>query len=67
VGVIHKITNLVSGEMKFNISAMTIEAAEGIFRGNIKIFVHDKEELDELVKRLIALPGIDSVDRYDTE
>jgi GTP diphosphokinase / guanosine-3',5'-bis(diphosphate) 3'-diphosphatase len=67
VGVIHKITNLVSGEMKFNIAAMTIEAAEGIFRGNIKIFVHDKEELDELVKRLIALPGIDSVDRYDTE
>jgi GTP diphosphokinase / guanosine-3',5'-bis(diphosphate) 3'-diphosphatase len=67
VGVIHKITNLISGEMKFNIAAMTIEAAEGIFKGNIKIFVHDKEELDELVKRLIALPGIDSVDRYDTE
>jgi GTP diphosphokinase / guanosine-3',5'-bis(diphosphate) 3'-diphosphatase len=67
VGVIHKITNLISGEMKFNISAMTIEAAEGIFRGNIKIFVHDKEELDALVKRLIDLPGIESVDRYDTE
>jgi len=67
VGVIHKITNLISGEMKFNISAMTIEAAEGIFRGNIKIFVHDKDELDELVKRLIALSGIESVDRYDTE
>ncbi len=67
VGVIHKITNLISGEMKFNIAAMTIEASEGIFRGNIKIFVHDKEELDNLVNRLIALPGIESVDRYDTE
>jgi GTP diphosphokinase / guanosine-3',5'-bis(diphosphate) 3'-diphosphatase len=67
VGVIHKITNLISGEMKFNISAMTIEAKEGIFEGNVKIFVHDKEELDELVKRLITLPGIEQVDRYDTE
>jgi len=67
VGVIHKITNLISGEMKFNISAMTIEASEGIFRGNIKIFVHDKDELDELVVRLTALPGIEKVDRYDTE
>ncbi len=67
VGVIHKITNLISGEMKFNIAAMTIEAAEGIFRGNMKIFVHDKEELDELVKRLAKLPGIERVDRYDTE
>jgi GTP diphosphokinase / guanosine-3',5'-bis(diphosphate) 3'-diphosphatase len=67
VGVIHKITNLISGEMRFNISAMTIEAKEGIFEGNVKIFVHDKEELDELVKRLLALPGIERVDRYDTE
>jgi GTP diphosphokinase / guanosine-3',5'-bis(diphosphate) 3'-diphosphatase len=67
VGVIHKITNLISGEMKFNISAMTIEAKEGIFEGNVKIFVHDKEELEELLKRLKALPGIERVDRYDTE
>lgn len=67
VGVIHKITNLISGELKFNISAMTIEAKEGIFEGNVKIFVHDKEELDELVNRLIGMTGIERVDRYDTE
>ena len=67
VGVIHKITNLISGEMKFNISAMTIEAKEGIFEGNVKIFVHDREELEELLVMLKALPGIERVDRYDTE
>jgi guanosine-3',5'-bis(diphosphate) 3'-pyrophosphohydrolase len=67
VGVIHKITNLISGELKFNISAMTIEAKEGIFEGNVKIFVHDKEELDKLVDRLNAMSGIERVDRYDTE
>jgi GTP pyrophosphokinase len=67
VGVIHKITNLISGEMKFNIAAMTIEAQEGIFEGKIKIFVHDKDELDELVKQLLDLPGIDRVDRFDAE
>ena len=67
VGVIHKITNLISGELKFNISAMTIEAKEGIFEGNVKIFVHDKEELDELVDRLVSMTGIERVDRYDTE
>jgi GTP pyrophosphokinase len=67
VGVIHKITNLISGELKININAMTIEAKEGLFFGNIKIYVHDKEELDELVERLKKLPGIETVDRYDTE
>jgi GTP pyrophosphokinase len=67
VGVIHKITNLISGELKVNISAMTIEANEGIFNGNVRVFVHDKEELDQLVNRLLELPGIERVDRYDTE
>jgi GTP pyrophosphokinase len=67
VGVIHKITNLISGELKINISALTVEAKEGIFHGNIKVFVHDKEELEELVDRLKKLNGIQSVDRYDTE
>src|SRR5215831_18910537 len=67
VGVIHKITNLISGEMKINISALTIEAKEGLFFGNIKIYVHDKEELDELVNSLKKLPGIETVDRFDTD
>jgi GTP pyrophosphokinase len=67
VGVIHKITNLISGEMKININAMTIEAKDGLFYGNVKVYVHDKEELDELVERLKRLPGIETVDRYDTE
>ncbi len=53
--------------MRLNISAITIEAKEGVFEGNIKIFVHDKDELDELVNRLLKLSGIETVERYDTE
>jgi GTP diphosphokinase / guanosine-3',5'-bis(diphosphate) 3'-diphosphatase len=67
VGVIHKITNLISGEMRMNISAMSIEANEGIFKGNLKIFVHDKDELENLVEALVKLPGIETVDRYDID
>jgi len=67
VGVINKITQLISGELRINISALTIEASEGIFQGNIKIFVHDKDELEELVIRLMSLPGIEKVERYDTD
>ena len=67
VGVVNKITSLISGELKINISALTIEAKEGVFEGNIKLYVHDKEELDELVLKLKELRGIEKVDRYDTE
>jgi GTP diphosphokinase / guanosine-3',5'-bis(diphosphate) 3'-diphosphatase len=67
VGVINKITNLISGDLKININALTIEAKEGLFEGNIKVYVHDKDELEDLVEHLKNLPGIESVDRYDTE
>ncbi|MBU6157668.1 MAG: RelA/SpoT family protein [Bacteroidetes bacterium] len=67
VGAVSKILSLVSGEMKLNISAITIEAKEGVFEGNIRLFVRDKDELDRLVSGLLKLPGIDKVERYDTE
>lgn len=67
VGVVNKITNLISGELRINIAALTIEAKEGLFKGNIRLYVHDKEELDVLVQRLLDLPGIESVERYDME
>lgn len=67
VGVINKITNLISGELKINISALTIEANDGLFKGSIRLFVHDKEELEHMFDRLKQLPGIHSVERFDTE
>lgn len=67
VGVVNKITTVISGDMKINISALTIESKEGLFEGTIRVFVHDKEELDELVDRLKQLNGIQSVDRFDTD
>ncbi|RPE14102.1 bifunctional (p)ppGpp synthetase/guanosine-3',5'-bis(diphosphate) 3'-pyrophosphohydrolase [Chitinophaga lutea] len=65
VGVIHKITNIISGELKINIAGLTIESREGLFEGLIKVFVHDKDELEELVQRLKGLDGIQSVSRLE--
>ena len=53
--------------MKININALTIEAREGIFEGNIRLYVHDKEEQDDLVHNLKMLTGVESVERYETE
>jgi GTP pyrophosphokinase len=67
VGVVNKITTIISGDLRLNISAITIESKEGVFEGTIKLFVHDKEELDELATRLKNLSGIHSVERFETE
>jgi GTP pyrophosphokinase len=67
VGIINKITNIISGEMRINIAALTIESFDGLFEGIIKVFVHHKEELEELVEKLKGLNGVETVDRFEPE
>ncbi len=67
VGIVNKITNIISGELKINIAALTIESKDGLFQGTIKVYVLDKDELEELVDRIKALDGIQQVSRFDTE
>ncbi|MFN5986982.1 MAG: RelA/SpoT family protein [Chitinophagaceae bacterium] len=67
VGVVNKITNIISGVLKINIADLTIESTEGLFQGTIKVYVHDKDELEVLVDKIKSLNGIQRVDRFDTE
>ncbi len=67
VGIVNKITNIISGELKINIAALTIESKEGLFEGTIKVYVHDKEELEDLVEKIKSLNGIQQVNRFDAE
>jgi guanosine-3',5'-bis(diphosphate) 3'-pyrophosphohydrolase len=67
VGIINKITNVVSGELKMNMRSMSIDSNDGLFEGTIMVFVNHKEELDDLCNRLESLEGINKVERLDME
>src|SRR5699024_7665695 len=67
VGIIHGITDVVSCKLKINIAALTIESKEGIFEGIIKVYIHDKSELDELAENLEQIKGIQSVNRMEPD
>jgi GTP pyrophosphokinase len=65
VGVIQKITNIISGELKLNMRSLSIDSKDGIFQGNIMVYVHDREELNDFCNRLGALEGITKIERID--
>ena len=65
VGIIQKITNIVSGDLKINMSSMSIDTKEGLFDGSIRVFVHDREELDILCDRLSRIQDIHTVERIE--
>ena len=65
VGVIQKITNIISGELKLNMRSLSLDSKDGVFEGTIMIFVHDREELNNFCNRLGALEGITKIERIE--
>ena len=65
IGVIQKITNVISGEQKLNMRSLSIESDNGIFEGTIMVFVHDKEEFNRLCNKIATLDGIKEIERLN--
>ncbi|TKC04619.1 bifunctional (p)ppGpp synthetase/guanosine-3',5'-bis(diphosphate) 3'-pyrophosphohydrolase [Pedobacter polaris] len=66
VGLINNITKVISNDFKVNMRSITVDTNDGIFDGSIKIFVNDKDHLDNLIKNLLEVKGVTGVTRFDT-
>lgn len=67
VGLINKLTTVISHEFKINIRSLSIASNEGIFEGNIMVNVNNIEQLDKLIEHLKDVSGITSVARYESD
>ncbi|MFN8282281.1 MAG: RelA/SpoT family protein [Chitinophagales bacterium] len=65
IGVISKLTTIISGEMKLNMQSISIETNEGIFEGVIKVFVKNNDQVNKLITKLKSINGINSVIREE--
>jgi GTP pyrophosphokinase len=66
VGVIKKITNIISDSLNMNMRSISIDTQDGLFEGTIMVYVHDREEFDHLCNQLSSLEGIITVERIET-
>ncbi|MCX6350529.1 MAG: RelA/SpoT family protein [Bacteroidetes bacterium] len=67
VGIVSKIADIVSKEQKLNMQSITVSAVAGAFEGAIILNIHDTEHLEQLIQKIRAIQGIDSVMRFDIE
>lgn len=65
VGIVNKITRLISNQMKVNMRSLNFDSNDGIFEGKITLFVQDTRHLNELMEKLKEVPGVISVERLD--
>jgi GTP pyrophosphokinase len=65
MGLVNDITKIISNDLKVNMRSITIQTDDGIFDGQIMLFVNDKEHLEGLINKLKKVSGIVSVFRFD--
>ncbi|MDQ3537144.1 MAG: RelA/SpoT family protein [Bacteroidota bacterium] len=66
VGLINDVTNIISSELKVNMRSLTIGTDNGIFEGNIMLYVQNTSHLDLLIKKLENVNGVVSLSRFDS-
>jgi len=63
IGLVSKITKLISNEMNVNISSINIVSNDGVFDGRISVLVINKVHLENLINKLENVEGVESVVR----
>ena len=65
MGMINDITRLTSKDLNVNIRRFNLGAEDGIFDGYIDLYVHDIDDLENLIMKLKNIKGIESVVRRE--
>jgi GTP pyrophosphokinase len=65
IGLVNDITNIISAELKVNMTNINISVKNGIFGGTIDIYVHHTKDLNNLILKISNIKGIESVKRVE--
>lgn len=67
VGLINDVSKIISEELKVNMSSMSIHTDNGIFEGEIMLYVNDTRHLEQLMEKLRNVEGVVKTSRFDSK
>lgn len=65
LGIVNEVTNVISKELNINMRSVKFDTHEGIFEGDLFLYIHNTEDLTNLISRLKKIRGIENVSRND--
>ena len=65
-GLLNRMTNLLSNEMKLNMHSLHMEAKKDLVEATISIYVHNTNELDDLISKLNRMKDVQKVVRKNS-
>jgi GTP pyrophosphokinase len=65
IGLVNEITQIISSELKVNMTYINISVKDSIFEGTIDLYVHHTRDLNNLILKISNIAGIESVKRVE--
>jgi len=64
-GIFNNITTIISKELSINMRNINISSHDGIFEGDIELYVHSINDLNKLIMNLGKIKGLEKVSRIE--
>ncbi|NQU88795.1 MAG: bifunctional (p)ppGpp synthetase/guanosine-3',5'-bis(diphosphate) 3'-pyrophosphohydrolase, partial [Mariniphaga sp.] len=65
VGILNEVTNVISKLHNINMRTVKFDAHDGIFEGDLFIYIHNAQDLQKLITELNKIKGIDKIERVE--
>ena len=63
IGIVSNITNIISKEDKLTMRSINIDSHDGLFSGNVVLFIEDNSKINLLIKKLKTVKGVKQIIR----
>ena len=65
LGIVHEVTTVISKGLNINMRSVKFDTHDGIFKGDLFLYIHNAEDLKSLISRLKNIKGIENVTRAE--
>ncbi len=63
VGIVNQVTHVISKENNINMQSVHFETNDGIFKGELFLYIHNTDDLSNLISQLKKIKGIENISR----
>jgi GTP diphosphokinase / guanosine-3',5'-bis(diphosphate) 3'-diphosphatase len=64
-GIVNDVSNIISKQNNINMRSVKFDTHDGLFEGDLFIYIHSTDDLNTLIQQLGKIKGIDKVNRVE--
>ncbi|HNW51874.1 MAG TPA: RelA/SpoT family protein [Prolixibacteraceae bacterium] len=65
IGIVSEVAGIISKEHNINMRSVRFDTTDGVFTGNIDVYIHNTDDLENIISQLIKIEGVESVERIE--